>query len=128
MLPDEMINNIADYLEERDFRSLRNTCSSFRKIKYFPTRSIITGAKNVRKYRLRPNMCLFSLLFMTMSYIGIMFLVICIVLLCIGHNEEHTVIGSTLMALSIMLLFLDFLFILISIKVKTREIPIISEV
>ena len=128
MLPDELVNNISQYLDDSDFVSLRNTCKKHRSIAYYPKRQIQTGVRNSLICNLRLNRCIFSILFLGMTFISVMFLILSIVLLCIGYDQEHLIIGTTLLVLSTILLFLDCLFVIIFTKIAIEKKPVISNV
>lgn len=123
MLPNELINHIAQYSKTRDFISLRNTCKRFRNIHYHPGRAIVIGDKDRIVTELRINKFTFFALFITLLYTALLFLLISIIFFTVkmsSNDEGQIITGIVFGSLSIIIVGLDILFLISSLKVYKK--------
>lgn len=133
-LPNELINNIAQYSRTLDFISLRNTCSRFRSINYYPKRNIVIGEGYKLWFNFKTKLSVFLMLFITLLMLSTVLFIISIVLLTVdmGSKKElligQTITGIALLILSMITLILDIIFLVINIKItvtnKTRIVTV----
>lgn len=124
MLPNELVNHISQYCKTPDFISLRNSCKRFRDMQYYPGREIVIGVKNKTKAELRIGKFSFFALFLTLLYTALLFLIIGIIFLLVdmNNNEVQVITGGTFIAFTIMLIILDGIFLVSTIRIyKTMQ-------
>lgn len=130
MLPNEMINHVAQYCKTPDFISLRNTCKRFRTIHYHPGRTIVVGNKSKIITELRINRFTFFALFITLLYTALLFLLISIIFFTVKmspNDEAQLITGIVFACLTVIIVILDIIFLISSLRVfkKTKYSKII---
>lgn len=125
ILPNELINNIGQYCKTPDFISLRNTCSRFRSINYYPKRDIVVGKNNKTTIQLKISTQIFFMLSLTLLFMSMILMALGIILISVDMGNTTDIInaqittGVILLVMSGIVLIIDILFVLTSMKLKS---------
>jgi len=121
MLSLDTVNIIASYLNTKDFRSLRNTCKSFRELEYNPKRYMKTGIVKKNKLYLKMNRWMFMLMLTSLT-IFIFTLSMMSLVLLIGNKyniESQYILGGSLIIIVIVILLVEIAFIITTVGIRT---------
>lgn len=127
-LPNELVNNIAQYCKTPDFISLRNTCRRFRTINYYPHRDIVIGYGSKVHIKLKIESKVFLCLSLALLLIAFITLTLGIILLCIDMGNTRDVItaqnitGIIFLTFTLLTIIIDVVFILTTIRLTRTKV------